>query len=137
MESREQIIKDEEKAAQILPECFEWALNKRITRPTSGEIRAFLTIKGVILGETATRSLWRQVKVELRESKNEMAGLTSQNWRENSTNIGLAWSSDEDDDLLKGYDSGKNSLDLSRIHKRSVRAIELRLEKFGKLQLAK
>lgn len=83
------------------------------------------------------RMLWRQAKAKLRESKREMDIIASQKWRENKSNVGLAWSSDEDDALLKGFDSGKGCLDLSKIHKRSIRAIELRLEKFGKLQLSK
>jgi hypothetical protein len=96
-----------------------------------------LTIKGASLGESGMRSLWRQVKAELRALKREMDGLASQKWRENKSNMGLAWSSDEDKALMTGFDAGKNCHDLSGIHKRSVRAIELRLEKFGKIQLSK
>ena len=83
------------------------------------------------------RLLWRQAKVKLRELKREMDILASQKWRENKSNIGLAWSSDEDDALLKGFDSSKSSFDLSKDHKRTVRAIEIRLAKYGKIQLTK
>lgn len=134
---REQILKDEEKAEQLLPECIEWAQSKKITRPTREEIRTFLVVKGAPLCETAMRSLWRQVKAKLRESKRELDYLASQKWSENSSNVGLAWSSDEDDALIKGFDLGKSCFDLSKIHKRSIRAIELRLVKFGKVQLVK
>jgi hypothetical protein len=135
--SKEQIIKDEAKAEQLLPDCLEWALSKNITRPTREEIKTFLTVKGITICEAAMRILWRQAKVKLRESKREMDILASQKWRENKSNIGLAWSSDEDDALLKGFDSGKSSFDLSKDHKRTVRAIELRLAKYGKIQLIK
>lgn len=136
-ELRDGILKDEEMVEQLLPECLDWAKNKKITRPTKEEIKTFLIVKGVNLCETAMRMLWRQAKVKLRESKREMDYLASQNWRENASNVGLAWSSDENDALLKGFDLGKSSLELSKVHKRSVRAIELRLEKFGKIQLPK
>ncbi len=131
------ILKDEEMVEQLLPECLDWAKDKKITRPTKEEIRSFLIVKGVTIGETAMRMLWREAKTKLRESKREMDYLTSQNWWENKSNLGLAWSSDENDALLKGFESGENILELSKIHKRSVRAIELRLEKFGKIQLSK
>lgn len=135
--SKEQIIKDEAMAEQLLPDFLEWALSKKITRPTREEIKTFLTVKGIIFCEAAMRLLWRQAKVKLRELKREMDILASQKWRENKSNIGLAWSSDEDDALLKGFDSGKSSFDLSKEHKRTVRAIELRLAKYGKIQLSK
>lgn len=135
--SREKILKDEAKAEQLVPDCLEWALSKNITRPTREEIKTFLTVKGITICEAAMRILWRQAKAKLRESKREMDYLASQNWRENTSNMGLAWSSDENDALLKEFDSGKSSNELSKIHKRTLHAIELRLEKFGKIQLSK
>lgn len=91
--SREQILKDEAKAEQLLPET------PRI------------------------------------EKRNGYSRITKM--ADNKSNIGLAWSSDEDDALLKEFDSGKSSHELSKIHKRTLHAIELRLEKFGKIQLSK
>lgn len=57
--SKEQIIKDEAKAEQLLPDCLEWALSKNITRPTREEIKTFLTVKGITICEAAMRILWR------------------------------------------------------------------------------
>ena len=97
----------------------------------------FLIVKDIALGEASMRLLWRQAKISLRESKYERARLESQKWRENNSNIGFGWSPDEDDALLKGFDSGQSPFDLSKIHKRTAQAIELRLVKFGKIQLSK
>jgi predicted nucleic acid-binding protein len=134
---RERILEDEVKIPQLVSECLEWSKRKKITRPTKEEINAFLIVKNITLYETSMRSLWRQVKAKLRESKREMAQIASQSWRENISNIGLAWTSNEDEALIREFDSGKSSSDLAQIHKRTLRAIELRLEKHGKIQLPK
>jgi len=133
--AREQIVEDERKAQQLLEECLEWAKSNKIIRPTREDINTFLNVKNTVLCEPAMRFLWRQVKAKLRESRKEMAQMASQNWRDNTSNAGLAWSSDEDKALAREFDSGKRISELAQIHKRSLRAIELRLEKLGRIQL--
>ena len=135
--SREQILADEVKVEQLLPDCLEWARSKKITRPTREEIKIFLTVNNITLSYPAMRLLWQQAKVKLREWKMETQQLVSEQWRANPSNIGMAWSTDEDEALLKEFDLGNKLLDLARLHKRTIHAIELRLEKFGKIQLAK
>ena len=131
----EQIVEDERKTQELLPECLEWAKSNKINRPTREDINTFLIVKNSPLCEAAMRTLWRQVKTKLRESRKEMAQMASQSWRDNPSNVGLAWSSDEDEALTGEFDSGKRISELAQIHKRSVRAIELRLEKLGKIQV--
>jgi len=130
---RDQILRDEQRVQQLLPECLEWARGSKITRATRKDITTFLILKNTDLCEAGVRTLWRQVKGKLRE----LAEVASQTWRENGSNAGLAWSSGESEALIREFDSGKSISDLALIHKRSIRAIELRLEKLRKIHLPK
>jgi hypothetical protein len=55
-------------------------------------------------------------------------------WKTNASNSGQPWSEEEDTALVKAFDSGKKIPDLSQLHKRSDHAIEMRLERLGKIQ---
>ena len=134
--SREQLLVDEAQVEQMLPDCLEWAKSKKITRPTQEEIKTYLTVKNISISYPGMRLLWQQAKARLHEWKRETEQFTSEHWRDNPSNVGLAWSSEEDEALIKGFDTGSSLHDLARLHKRSVRAIELRLLKFDKIKLS-
>ncbi|RKX24994.1 MAG: hypothetical protein DRP45_06910 [Candidatus Zixiibacteriota bacterium] len=51
------------------------------------------------------------------------------------TNAGKPWSIEEDNELVKTFDSGKSLKELSDIYQRTERAIQSRLIKLGKIQL--
>ena len=46
-------------------------------------------------------------------------------------NIGRAWSTDEQSELIDAFQSGQSAADIAARHGRTVRAIEARLEKLG------
>lgn len=50
-------------------------------------------------------------------------------------NTGMAWSEEEDQRLLAGYDAGKAVDELGREHNRTRGAIQARLIKFGRLRM--
>ena len=49
-------------------------------------------------------------------------------------NAGKPWENDEDEQLVKEFDSGENIREIARIHKRTTGAILSRLEKLGKMK---
>lgn len=52
------------------------------------------------------------------------------------TNTFLRWTSEEEDRLAAGFDSGKTSAELAQLHNRSRAAIEARLLKMGKIDVS-
>jgi hypothetical protein len=55
-------------------------------------------------------------------------------WKTNASNNGEPWSKEEDTVLVKDFEAGKGIPDLSQLHKRSPHAIEMRLERLGKIE---
>jgi hypothetical protein len=51
-------------------------------------------------------------------------------------NTFVRWTSDEEERLAAGFDSGKSSAELARLHNRSRAAIEARLLKMGKIDVS-
>lgn len=51
-------------------------------------------------------------------------------------NTFVRWTPEEEDRLAAGFDSGKTSADLAKLHNRSRAAIEARLLKLGKIDLS-
>jgi hypothetical protein len=62
-------------------------------------------------------------------------GRRDQRHRSGRTRAGQPWRSCEDTALISGYRAGQGVKDLARIHGRSAKAIELRLERLGVSQL--
>jgi hypothetical protein len=51
-------------------------------------------------------------------------------------NTFVRWTSDEEERLAAGFDAGKNSAELAKVHNRSRAAIEARLLKLGKIDVS-
>jgi hypothetical protein len=51
-------------------------------------------------------------------------------------NTFVRWTSDEEDRLATGFDAGKDSAELAKLHNRSRAAIEARLLKLGKIDVS-
>jgi hypothetical protein len=51
-------------------------------------------------------------------------------------NTFVRWTSDEEERLAAGFDVGKNSAELAKLHNRSRAAIEARLLKLGKIDVS-
>jgi hypothetical protein len=51
-------------------------------------------------------------------------------------NTFVRWTSDEEDRLAAGFDAGKSSAELAKVHNRSRAAIEARLLKLGKIDVS-
>jgi hypothetical protein len=51
-------------------------------------------------------------------------------------NTFVRWTSEEEDRLAAGFDAGKSSAELARLHDRSRAAIEARLLKMGKIDVS-
>lgn len=51
-------------------------------------------------------------------------------------NTFVRWSSDEENRLAAGFDAGKSSAELAKLHNRSRAAIEARLLKLGKIDVS-
>ena len=58
-------------------------------------------------------------------------GRSGQRHRSGRARAGQAWHGSEDTALISGYRAGQGIKDLARIHGRSTKAIELRLERLG------
>ncbi|MBO9129157.1 hypothetical protein [Bacillus sp. 165] len=46
-------------------------------------------------------------------------------------NSGKEWTKEEDEEIITKYKSGKTIEEIARLHERSVRAIEIRLNRYG------
>lgn len=79
------------------------------------------------------RALFEAVRVM--EGRKTAAGAERKN-REVPANTFVRWTPEEEERLASGFDSGKTSADLARLHNRSRAAIEARLLKIGKIDVS-
>jgi hypothetical protein len=75
------------------------------------------------------RALYEAIKILERSQKK------AKNSREMPKNAGAAWTQEEEQLLITGYDAGASIIDLAEKHERTEAAIQARLVKLGKIQL--
>lgn len=81
------------------------------------------------------RALFEAVRA-LEGGAREAAASSGRTPREVPANTFVRWSAEEEERLVTGHDAGKTSAELARLHNRSRAAIEARLLKLGKIDVA-
>jgi hypothetical protein len=70
------------------------------------------------------------------EGSRQRSAVSDRKMAEMPANTFVRWTSSEEDRLSAGFDAGKNSLELAKLHNRSRAAIEARLLKLGKIDVS-
>ncbi|MGZ5138283.1 MAG: hypothetical protein ACXWCY_01095 [Burkholderiales bacterium] len=70
------------------------------------------------------------------EGSRQRSAASDRKIGEMPANTFVRWTSSEEDRLSAGFDAGKNSLELAKLHNRSRAAIEARLLKLGKIDVS-
>ncbi len=81
------------------------------------------------------RALFEAVRA-MEGSRPATAGTTARKSAEVPANTFVRWSAEEEERLAAGFDAGRTSAELAKLHNRSRAAIEARLLKLGKIDVS-
>jgi hypothetical protein len=82
------------------------------------------------------RALFEAVRVMESGGTSRASAASERRTAEMPANTFVRWTSEEEERLAAGFDAGKTSAELARLHDRSRAAIEARLLKMGKIDVS-